>query len=211
VALPLPPLPMVELEIVREERDDRGFLHLRRLSLVAVRGSDRSETFSYDVVERRALDACVIVAHHDDGGRRHVWLRSCVRPPVALRPDPPPAPSGVLWELPAGLVEPGESPRAAAQRELAEELGFFVDEDALRPLGDWTLPAPGFIGEMHVFFEVRVDPGARRPPAGDGSPLEAAATVVPVPLDDALDACRRGLIRDAKTELALRRLAEAHP
>src|SRR5262245_2797480 len=38
------------------------------------------------------------------------------------------------WTLPKGQVEPGETPEAAARRELAEELGCFQDGE-LRPLG----------------------------------------------------------------------------
>lgn len=163
---------------------------------------------AYDVLDRRALDACVIVAHHRAAdGRTHVWVRSCVRPPVALRTIEPKS-SGVLWELPAGLVEPGEEAVDAAARELAEELGFVVARTALAPLGGWSLPAPGFIGEVHHFFHVEVDPAKRADPGGDGSPLEEEAVIVDLPLEEALAACRDGLVRDAKTELALRRFAE---
>ena len=205
----LPPLPVVELEVVRDRTAEggAGFLNVKRLELVARRGGVASKPFAYDVLDRRALDACVMAAHHRVGGVRHVWLRSAVRPPLAVRPIEPRA-NGVMWELPAGLVEPGETARAAAARELEEELGFRVGEAALAELGGWTAPAPGFVGEMHFFFHVEVDPASRREPGGDGSPLEDAAVCVAVPLDEALDACRRGDVRDAKTELALRRLAE---
>jgi 8-oxo-dGTP diphosphatase len=46
------------------------------------------------------------------------------------------APSGIVlvfnryrrvWELPGGLIDPGESPRESAQRELHEEAGCHVD------------------------------------------------------------------------------------
>ena len=203
----LPDAPKVELEIVRETRiGEGGFLYLRRVELIAVQGAARSPQFSYDLVERRALDACVMAAHHVAEGRVWVWLRSSLRPPLQLRHDEPM--SAVLWELPAGLIEPGESPTAAAARELAEELGFAVPESALAPLGPPGMPAPAFIGELHHFFHVEVEPGARTEPAGDGSPVEAGAEVIAVPLDEALAACRRGAVRDEKTELALRRLAE---
>lgn len=208
----LPDPPKVELEIVHDRTDasSQGFLRVKRLDLVAKRGGTKSSPFPYDVLDRKALDAAVMVAHHEENGRVHVWLRSAVRPPVALRPIEPKA-SGSLWELPAGLVEPEESPRAAAARELDEELGFHVEETAMQELGGFTFPAPGFVGEMHFFFHVRVDPASRREPEGDGSPLEHDARILPVPLDDALAACRDGGIRDAKTELALRRLAELLP
>lgn len=206
----LPELPPLALEIVRERVTHRdGFLHVRRLDLAVVRGDgSRSATFPYDVLDRRALDACVIVAHHRDAaGTPHVWLRSCVRPPVALRVDPPKS-SGILWEVPAGLVEPGEAPAETAARELAEELGFAVEVAAMAPLGEWTAPAPGFVGEVHHFFHVEVDPGARGEPGGDGTPLEDAAVIFSLPLAEALAACASGDVRDAKTELALRRLED---
>jgi ADP-ribose pyrophosphatase len=208
VSLPAPP--KVELEVVRDRTGDPGtpFLEVRRLDLVIRHAGAESAPFSYDILARRALDACIMVAHHEHEGRVHVWLRTALRPPVALRPIPPHHPEP-LWEVPAGLVEPGESPAAAAARELGEELGFDVPESAMKPLGPPAFPAPGFIGELHFYFHVRVAPGSRKEPAGDGSPLEEAAAIVSIPLAEALEACRRGELPDAKTELALRRLAEA--
>lgn len=204
----LPQVPKVELDVVADRSEERhGFLSLKRYDLVVAKDGNRSATFSYDIVDRRALDAAVMVAHHVGAdGTPWVYLRTAIRPPVALRRIEPLS-SGVLWELPAGLIEPGEEPRAAAARELDEELGFDVQPDEMQPLGGWSFPAPGFIGEMHWFFHVRVDPSRRKDPGGDGSPLEEAARIVSIPLATALAACRAGEIRDAKTELALVRVA----
>jgi ADP-ribose pyrophosphatase len=208
-------LPAIRLVVARdrsaEGRALGGFLDVRRLELVA-RYPDGTESppFAYDVAARAALDAVVICACYVEGGVRHVYLRSAVRPPCALRPVPPEH-DGSLWELPAGLVEPGEDPAAAAARELEEEVGFAAAAVDMRPLGPWTFPAPGMIGERHIYFVADVDPAARARPTEDGSALERAAAVVTLPVAEALEQCRRGAIRDAKTELALRRLAEIAP
>jgi len=146
-----------------------------------------------------------------------VYLRSALRPPVALRPrEAWPMPErddlGGLWELPAGLVETDERSldglRRSAARELREELGFDVEPDKLASLGPSSFPAPGIIGERHFYFHVLVDPARRALPSEDGSVLEQNATIVAVALDLALDLVRAGMIEDAKTELGLRRLAE---
>jgi ADP-ribose pyrophosphatase len=119
---------------------------------------------------------------------------------------------GHLWEVPAGLVEVNErSPRGlleAAAREIEEELGFDVDPSLLRPLGASMFSAPGMCAERIFPFEVEVDPSRRHTPSEDGSPLERSAVIVAVPLSEALEACRDGLIEDTKTELSLRRMAE---
>lgn len=58
-----------------------------------------------------------------------------------------------LWCLPGGGLEPGESPRAAAVRELAEETGLVVAEDELTWLGDFHVDVSGPLG--YQVFGVR--------------------------------------------------------
>ena len=204
-----PPLPSHRVHQLAEEASpdaQRGFLKLRRVSLsVESPGGERSEPMTYDLVERRQMDAAVIVAHCQQDGALHVYLRSALRPPLALRPAL--AMSGVAWELPAGLIDEGETPPAAAARELGEELGFDRTAGDMRPLGPRTVPVPGAIAEVQYFFCVEVDPATQRAPAEDGI-LEREGAVVLVRLDDALGWVREGLLLDAKTELGLRRLEE---
>jgi ADP-ribose pyrophosphatase len=185
-----------------------GFLDVHRTQLrLAFPDGSHSPVFPYDVATRAALDAVVFAACFLKDGVRHVYLRSAVRPPAALRTTPP-LHDGGLWELPAGLIEPGEDAAEAAARELAEELGFQADPRAMVQLGEWTFPSAGVIAERHVFYWVEVDPSARTPPTEDGSALERFAAIFALPVADALEHCRRGAIRDGKTEIALRRLAE---
>lgn len=215
---PLPDIALIQLEDLSPS-ESGGFLRLvrRRLCVRRPDGS-RSPPFVYDEVDRHALDAVVMVAHFRD--REHGWmvyLRSALRPPVVFReaarsPIADRDPRGSIWELPAGLVEPGEESaegiRRAASRELLEELGFSILPEALKLLGESTFPAPGFTAERHHYFEVAVEPEAREEPGLDGSALEEGGAVAAVPLTFALQMCRDGQIVDAKTELGLRRLKE---
>jgi ADP-ribose diphosphatase len=216
-------LPAIALELVGDAspRDEGGFLRLvRRRYRARYPDGTLSPSFEYDAVDRRAIDAVVLVAHFERGGVRSVYLRSAVRPPLLLReaarsPVPELDRGPGLWELPAGLVEPSEQSQAGlrrcAARECEEELGFVLEPERMTELGPSTYPAPGIIAERHFYFEVRVDPSTRGTPTHDGSPLEHGGLVREVPLAHALALAASGAIEDAKTELALRRLAERYP
>lgn len=209
--------PDLALELVEDisPTQAQGFLRLvRRRLRVRYPDGTRSPDFVYDEVDRPAIDAVVIAAHYSEARTPWIYLRSALRPPVFFRdPSRSPLPEtnkGALWELPAGLVEPGEQTlegvREAARRELEEELGFSVAAAELQPLGGSTLPCPGVIGERHFFFSVAVEPQRRAEPSLDGSALERFGRVIAVPLERAVALCESGQIEDAKTELALRRL-----
>jgi 8-oxo-dGTP diphosphatase len=53
------------------------------------------------------------------------------------------------WEIPGGMVEPGESPRAACVRELREELGLDLEPGRLL-VTDWA-PRDGLDRVLFVF------------------------------------------------------------
>ena len=61
---------------------------------------------------------------------------------------------------------------------------------------------------QYSVFEIEVDPDTRSTPTEDGSALERQASIIAVALEDVVEHCRTGAIRDSKTELAARRLAE---
>jgi ADP-ribose pyrophosphatase len=69
-----------------------------------------------------------------------------------------------IWELPAGSVEPGERPAAAARRECAEEID--LAPGTVRLLGEF-FPTPGFCDERMLFYRCTDLRRPARPVAGD--------------------------------------------
>ncbi len=214
--------PRVEVQVVEDRsasaRCDEGFLRMRRLTL-RNRYEDGAESadYAYDLVERDALDAVVIVLHASDAkGRPLVCLRSALRPPLAFRSSYAlPVPDGegaVLWEVPAGLVEADERGeeglRRCAARETLEEVGLEIAPAQFERLGPAACLSPGVMAEKVHYLMAEVDPGARGTPTEDGSPVEERAEVRFVAVEEALEACRDGRVADVKTETAIRRLEE---
>jgi ADP-ribose pyrophosphatase len=71
---------------------------------------------------------------------------------------------------------------------------------------------PGIASEKIHLLAAEVPRGSHHgafeaPQVGDGSPLEEGASLEWRTLDDAIAACDRGEIEDAKSEIAFRRLA----
>ncbi len=99
-------------------------------------------------------------------------------------------------EIPAGLVDPGETPLQAARRELAEETGYTSQEWI--PLG-WTFANPAFLDNRAHHFLAR---NAVR--TGPPHPEEAEdITAFELTLDEVRDSIRVESMRNAMTLLAL--------
>jgi len=127
-----------------------------------------------EIVEHPGSVAIVAV----DAGDRVVLVRQLREPARAT-----------LLELPAGSLEPDESPLDCARRELAEETGFHGGRwrEGLRM---WT--SPGFVRElMHVFFAEGVEEG--RPDTEPDEEIE----LVRIPVGDLPG--HLGELEDAKT------------
>ncbi|HUT77352.1 MAG TPA: NUDIX domain-containing protein [Polyangia bacterium] len=197
---------------------ERPFLSLHRLRVVNTRADGtRSAEYDYDAVLRVQLDAVAVILTSGHPRRPSVLLRACLRPPLLLRagieaalPESPP--SGILWELPAGLLEladrgaSGILRRAAA--ETLEETGYRMPPEAFTLLPGAPFVTPGSLPERIHFARAHVDDiRLRERPSGDGSPVEEGPLLRWVSLDEALASCDAGEIDDMKTELGLRRLA----
>jgi ADP-ribose pyrophosphatase len=105
------------------------------------------------------------------------------------------AADGFLYEVPAGRLDPGETPEACARRELKEETGYSAK--TLSPLSA-IFTTPGFTDErIHIFV-------ARGLTAGE-SALESdeVLELEPTTFPRALEMIDEGLITDGKTIVAL--------
>jgi ADP-ribose pyrophosphatase len=105
----------------------------------------------------------------------------------------------VLWELPAGSLDPGEAPEAAAARECEEEIGLAPGR--VERLGG-LFPTPGYCDEEMIFFRAS---GLRAPaPDSPHKPDEDEDIEVhPVTVAEARLMVARGDIVDLKTAYAL--------
>lgn len=102
-----------------------------------------------------------------------------------------------LWELPAGSVDPGETPEEAARRECHEEIGE-VPDTVVRLAA--MHPTPGYCDEEMVFFRLS---GFSTPAEQAEVDEDEAIEVQVFELRDARDMVRRGEITDMKTVVGL--------
>ncbi len=105
------------------------------------------------------------------------------------------AADGEIWEVPAGRIDPGETPEACASRELEEEAGFAAGRlDRLTTI----YTTPGFTDErIHLFVARDLTETRHRREADEFLEVHR------LQLSHALDLVRTGEISDSKTIVSL--------
>jgi ADP-ribose pyrophosphatase len=157
---------------LREELLSNSLFKVARLTF---EGPDGGEIVR-DVIEHRG--AAVILPLLDDG--RIILIRN-VRRTVGK----------VLWELPAGTLEPGEAPEACAMREVEEETGYRAG--TIAPLTAFYA-SPGILDErMHGFLATDLQPSQQ------SLDSDEEIEVFPIPQWQVRDMLKDGHIEDAKT------------
>jgi ADP-ribose pyrophosphatase len=114
-----------------------------------------------------------------------------------------PAIGEMVYEIPAGRLEPGESARDCAARELIEEAGYTAAK--ILSIGSfWS--TVGFCDERIYLFI-----GRELSEVGQQLEPDEVIDLCPMSIDEALNKISRGEILDSKTQLALlhyRRICE---
>jgi 8-oxo-dGTP pyrophosphatase MutT (NUDIX family) len=153
--------------------------HIGTVRIERYRHADGEEVIRENVAHP---GAAAIVAHDDE----HVWL---VRQPREICGE------RALLEIPAGKLDAaGEDPRAAAERELAEEIGKAAERwEHLKAI----YTSPGFTDERIDVFLATGLRDVERPPVEEDERIEIVAWPLER-LDDAIAACR-----DAKSLVGL--------
>ena len=101
------------------------------------------------------------------------------------------ATNGYVYEIPAGRLDPGETPEECARRELREETGYSATR--IRPL-TMIYTTPGFTDErIHLFAGEGLTPGK------DARESDEFLELHPISLSRALAMIRAGEIMDGKT------------
>lgn len=107
------------------------------------------------------------------------------------------AADAVVTELPAGKLDPGESPLSCAARELEEEAG--IRAGRFTELAEYFV-SPGWSDEkMWLFLAEEITVGAARPQGVEELHME----VVSVALSRAVEMVRTGAIHDAKSMVGI--------
>jgi ADP-ribose pyrophosphatase len=105
------------------------------------------------------------------------------------------AAEAVLYEIPAGRLDPGETPAECARRELREETGCTAQR--VEPLTT-IYTTPGFTDErIHLFMASGLERGEPGHESDEFIELET------LPLSRALSLIERGEIRDGKTVVGI--------
>lgn len=138
-------------------------------------------TMELEMVRHPGASAVVPIVSELDSPDPHVLLLRQYRH----------AADGFIWEIPAGVLEPGETPEECARRELQEETG--ATAGTMEHLTT-VYTTPGFTDErIHLFLASGLSVAEQRLESDE------MIEVIPRPLSEILKMIKDGEVVDSKT------------
>jgi ADP-ribose pyrophosphatase len=187
----------MRVEIQEQHREYDGIYKLDRVVLRHEKFNGKMSKRVTRLVFERG-DSAAVLLH--DRVRDSVVLAEQFRYPAYVREGA----DGHLLEIVAGRIDGDRTREAVARAELVEEVGYAVEQ--LEYLTTFY-PSPGACSERIHLYLGHLSSAARVGPGGGKLGTDEDICVHHMSLDEALHLVREGVIRDAKTIIALQYLA----
>jgi nudix-type nucleoside diphosphatase (YffH/AdpP family) len=188
------------VRILARETLFEGFGAYHQMTVEHGRADGGRQTVSREYQTR----ADVVAVLPYDPVRRVAILARQLRVPLLARGDH----DGYLVEAPAGHIDEGEDPAAAARREAAEEVGVTVGE--MEHVGD-VFASPGAMTERLGLYLAAYGAGDRVSGGGGLADEGEDIEVLECALAELAEAARGGDIADAKTLMLIQALQLRRP
>lgn len=182
------------ISITARRRVFDGFLRVDEITYAhdRIAGFGRMEGAKRLVMERG--DSAAVLIHETDSDS--ILLTRQVRA-ATIEKGP-----GVMEELVAGVIEPGEEPADCIRREIEEEIGYRVGKRALKQIGAFYV-SPGGTSERNFLFYATVKAADRINPDASGLASEGEdIALVKLPRATFEKRALAGKLLDAKTMIA---------
>ncbi len=182
----------MQIDFISEETPFKEFFHVRKARLRFQRfdGSWSPEVVRYSFSK---WDAVAVLVYHVTE-EAYILVKQMRYPPVQHDIDP------WITEIVAGGISPGEDERAAAEREVLEEIGY-------TPLRMERITrfyvSPGIMSERITLFYAEVDESTRQHNGGGLLHEDEDIELIRVPRTDAMAWIKKQPVGDAKTIIAL--------
>ncbi len=178
----------VNIEVSSEERVFDGYLKVDKANIKETKESGEETTYSRFKLTRP--DAVAIIIYNSDDDT--VILVKQHRYPTHGKV------TGNIYEIVAGKMDEGESPRQTAIREIEEEVGYKIQENKLLYKSSF-FASPGYSSEIIHLFAASVSNADR---VSDGGGLQGEHENIEihhVPAPEFFNMFGKGEIIDAKT------------
>lgn len=107
---------------------------------------------------------------------------------------------GWMLEIPAGVLDEGEEPEAAARRECAEETGYAIEN---LELVTTYFTSPGYTTERLAIYYAQVSRADKTGAGGGNADENEEILIQEIPFSDCVLMVQDGRISDGKTLIAL--------